>query len=179
MRHIHSSNLNNPIAEARYKSGCSLDRLGRQLSLSKQYISRAEQGTYSGLNPALVKFAANVLDVSNGQIMARYMHFQSLKRKNVIERVNPRLLARRGAKAPGGKVFAEWRQMYWTSSHEFATAFCVHPESIRNYEELILTKIPEQLFRAMNSVKLIDPNWTEAPVRVSIPAQRGKSLEGG
>lgn len=176
MRYIHTSNSKNPIAEARIKSGNSLERLAKKISLSKQYISRAEQATYSGLNPGLVKWAADVLNVSHGQIMSKYFAFQSWKRHLVAEQINPILLARRGASAPGNVIFKEWRELYWGSSHEFSTAMCVHPESVRNYEDGALTRMPDQIFKAMNSVKLIDPNWTEAPLTASIPAQRGKSL---
>lgn len=173
MKPIYTSNLQNPIAEARFKSGYSLERLGKHISLSKQYISRAEQGTYSGLNPALVNFAKNVLEISQGQVMARYMHFQSSKRKEVVRNVNPMLLARRGSKLPGNKIFEEWRSLYWTSSHNFATSFCIHPESVKNYEEGFISAIPEQLFRALTATKLIDPNWTEKPLGSSLRPRMG------
>lgn len=166
--------MDNPIVEARHLSGLSLDRLGRRLSLSKQYLSRAEQATYSGLNPALVKWAADNIGVTGGEIMKRYFKFQKTVRDDTRLNVNPQLLARRGSKLPGHIVFSNWRELYWQSPTAFSNAMCVHPESVRNYEDGAISSMPEQLRKALNSIGAIDPNWTEtavSPVAASTPPQ--------
>lgn len=156
--------MENPIVEARHISGLSLERLGKRLSLSKQYISRAEQATYSGLNPALVNWAADHLGVSKGAVMNRYFEFQRLVRNATKANVNPSLLARRGSKLPGHVIFTNWREEHWISPTAFSNALCVHPESVKNYEEGMISAMPDQLRKALSIVGMIDPNWTETPV---------------
>lgn len=168
--------MENPIVEARHHSGLSLDRLGKKLSLSKQYLSRAEQATYSGLNTALVRWAAEQNGVSRGAIMQRYYEFQRMVRETTKINVNPSLLARRGSKLPGYVVFTGWREMYWSSPTSFSNAMCVHPESVKSYEEGMISAMPDQLRKALNSIGLIDPNWTEAPVRPQTAPAPSKAL---
>lgn len=168
--------MENPIVEARHLSGLSLDRLGKRLSLSKQYISRAEQATYSGLNPALVSWAAENLGVSKGAVMQRYFEFQKLVRSSTKDNVNPSLLARRGSKLPGHVIFTSWREMYWVSPTSFSNALCVHPESVKTYEEGMISAMPDQLIKALRSMGMIDPNWTEAPVGPSAATSGTKGL---
>jgi transcriptional regulator with XRE-family HTH domain len=155
--------MSNPIVEARHMAGLSLDRLGRKLSLSKQYLSRAEQATYSGINPALTTWVADILDQPKGRVMNDYFAYQAATRKQTKNNVNPILLARAGSKLPGHVVFSNWRAMYWISPTAFSNAMCVHPESVRNYEEGMISSMPDQLKKALRSVGMIDPNWTEIP----------------
>lgn len=168
--------MENPIVEARHHSGLSLDRLGKKLSLSKQYLSRAEQATYSGLNNALVKWASEQNGVSRGAIMQRYFDFQRIVRENTKTNVNPSLLARRGSKLPGHVIFTSWREQYWSSPTAFSNALCVHPESVKTYEEGMLSSMPDQLRKALHSIGMIDPNWSEAPVSPSTASTPSKAL---
>ena len=171
---MYHGRITNPIAEARYTDGYSLQRLGKKLDLSRQYLSRAEQGTYSGLNKELVKYAAQALDISFREVLRRYYAFQTATRRNTASTIDPIFLSR-GASAnsdprrPGNEIFAEWRAKYWTSSTAFSNAFCVHPELVRNYEDGIVAEIPEPIRAALQSVKLIDPNWTEGNCPRRIP----------
>ena len=161
MRMMHNLKMDNPIVEARHLTGISLERLGRKLSLSKQYLSRAEQATFSGLNPGLLKWSADALSVTSGKIMHEYYAYQAATRHRTQETINPQLLARRGSKLPGHVVFMNWRELYWISPTAFSNAMCVHPESVRNYEDGMISSMPDQLRKALRSVKLIDPNWIE------------------
>ncbi len=155
--------LINPIVEARSDCGMTLENLGRRLSLSKQYVSRAEHGTYSGLNKELIKFVAGELQISAREVVRRYEAFQIFTRRRTAADLNPDVLTRGRSIEPGRILFQVWRESYWPSTIRFSNAMCVHPEMVRNYEEAITPSMPEQIRSALLSVNLLDPNWTESP----------------
>ena len=151
----------NPIVEARLQDGYSLKRLGKRLDMSAQYISRAEHGTYSDLNKALVQYAADILGIPQPAVMHRYKEFQKETRRRTAQNLNPKPLSRGLSISPGHEIFASWRSTYWSSAVAFSNAFCVHPEVVNTYEEGIRAVLPDQVRRALAHVKLLDPNWSE------------------
>lgn len=160
----------NPIIEARAETGMTLQNLGKRLGLSRQYISRAEQGTYSGLNKDLVKFTANQLGISAREVVRRYEAFQITTRRRTALNLNPEVLARNGSSDSGYILFGIWRGSYWPSTTSFSNGLCIHPETVRNYEEGITPAMPDPIQQALMSVNLIEPNWTELPTsRVTRP----------
>lgn len=164
----------NPIAEARLNEGYSLKRLGKRLGMSAQYISRAEHGTYSDLNAALANYAADALSITQLALMNRYRNFQLETRRKTARELKPRKLRRGNSGASGHELFSEWRDCYWVSPVAFSNAFCVHPEVVSTYEEGIRTTMPDQVYKALSCVQLIDDDWSEAP----IPGQRKLSAFG-
>lgn len=161
-----SGNIVNPIADARLKMAFSGPALAKRLGLSRQYISRAEQGTYSSLNPALVKWVSNALQISSTAVFQRYVQFQKTKRNASLEETRPhRLIRNDGNTEPGYVLFERWRSGYWPSSLAFANAFCIHPETIRNYEEGIRPEMPGQVKTILQELNLVGENWTEHPLR--------------
>ena len=168
VNHGHSTmtfmhTFENPVIEARAESGMTLQNLGKKLGLSKQYVSRAEQGTYTGLNKDLIKFVANQLSVSAREVVRRYEAFQVIHRRRTAVNLNPEVLARRGSSQPGHVIFEIWRSSYWPSTTSFSNGLCIHPEAVRNYEEGIAPTMPDPIRLALLSVNLLDPNWTEMP----------------
>lgn len=153
----------NPIAEARLSDGYSLKRLGKRLGMSAQYISSAEHGRYSDLNKELVTYVGDILSLPPQSVMHRYLNFQAESRRRTANKLKPRTLSRGNSLAPGHELFTAWRGMYWTSPVAFSNAFCVHPEVVATYEDGIRKSIPDQVKAALNSVNLIDPNWSEGP----------------
>lgn len=151
----------NPVADARLAQSMSGPALAKRLGLSRQYISRVEQGTYSKLNPALQKWTAEALNINLAAVSHRYEVFQKASRIATKERFNPHKLERHGSSLPGHVIFERWRSGYWTSPVQFAVAFCVHPDMVQKYEENIVNKMPQQVFEALLEVKLIDNNWSE------------------
>lgn len=80
-----------------------------------------------------------------------------------MDEIDPHQLVRsEGNNAPGYIIFENWRAGYWPSTVAFANAFCVHPESIRGYEEGLRSEMPLILKQVLNDLKLIDSNWFEA-----------------
>lgn len=153
----------NPIVDARLQDGYSLKRLGKRLDMSAQYISRAEHGTYSDLNKSLVTYVSDVLGIPAPAVMHRYKEFQKETRRRTAMNLNPRVLSRGTSTKSGHELFASWRACYWPSAVAFSNAFCVHPEVVNTYEDGIRAVMPDQVKRALNHVKLLDPNWTEDP----------------
>lgn len=156
------STYTNPIADARFECGLSLQRLGKRVGLSRQYLSRAEQGTYSGLNKDLIRFTSEQLQISSREVMRRYEAFQVMTRRRTASNLRPIILTRpRGNTEAGWKLFEQWRSSYWNSATAFSNAFCVHPEVVRNYEEGGMPGMPEPIKAALLSVALIEVNWSE------------------
>lgn len=158
---MFAGSIVNPIADARISASYSLNRLANKLSVSKQYISRAEHGTYTSLNQELIKWAANTLDIPRKDVVYRYKVFQTATRSRSALEINPPVLERRSSARPGNVLFTVWREGYWPSITAFSNSFCVHPEMIRAYEDGIRDEMPELLRKVLTDVGLIDKDWTE------------------
>jgi transcriptional regulator with XRE-family HTH domain len=162
-----AGNISNPITEARIKQSLSGPALAKRLGLSRQYVNRVEQGTYSSLNPALLRWTANAMGWTNDSVARRYETFQKVQRQATFERISPHKLTRaNGNLSPGGVIFEKWRSGYWNSPTAFAVAFCVHPDLVTKYEEGIQKTMPKQIFKALFQVGLIDKNWVDQPSEV-------------
>jgi transcriptional regulator with XRE-family HTH domain len=152
----------NPIVEARLALALSSSALGKRLGLSKQYLSRAEQGTYSSLNPALLRWVANAMGWTPQSTLQRYVEFQKLKRQMTVEEIRPHKLIRQNDATPGNKLFENWRSGYWPSPMAFANDFCVHPDLVSKYEDGIQKTMPKQIREILEKYDLIDSNWSDS-----------------
>lgn len=153
-----TSDAINPVIEARLEMSLSANALAKRLGLSRQYMSRAEQGTYSSLNPALLKWVANAQSVHVRDVVKAYENFQAATRRATVEKYEPHPLKRNGSEAPH-LTFERWRSGYFTSSTQFSVAFCVHPDSVQKYEDGQQTSMPRQIKEALKEVNLLDPSW--------------------
>jgi len=160
----------NPITDARLAKSFSGPALAKRLGLSRQYLSRAEQGTYSRLNPALQRWVSNALNLHPDAVLQRYILFQRAQRRATLEKVDPHRLERHGSMAEGHVLFERWRNGYWTSPTQFAVAFCVHPDSVQKYEEGIQRTMPKQILEALLEVNLIDPAWKDQATDARVTA---------
>lgn len=151
----------NPITDARLEKSMSGPALAKRLGLSRQYLSRAEQGTYASLNPALQRWVSNALNIHPDAVKQRYVAFQKKQRLETFDRIQPHRLERHDSHESGSTLFERWREGYWTSPTQFAIAFCVHPDTVQKYEEGIQKKMPGDIFRALLEVNLIDANWSD------------------
>lgn len=154
--------ITNPIVAARLEASLSANALARRVGVSRQYLSRAEGGTYSSLNPALLKWVASASNIHPDAIMQRYVIFQKARRRDTIERLQPHQLTRNGNKLdPGNVIFERWRSGYWPSVVAFANDFCVHPDLVTKYEEGIQKSMPKQLLNALKETHLIESDWID------------------
>lgn len=154
-------NITNPITKARLDMALSANALARRLGVSRQYLSRAEQGTYSSLNPALLKWVANAVNIHPDAIMQRYVLFQKARRHDAIEKLQPHKLIRHQSSDAGHVIFERWRAGYWTSPLAFSVDFCIHPDLVTKYEEGIQKSMPKQLKAALIENGLLDANWAD------------------
>lgn len=153
----------NPITDARMKLQMSSNSLARRLGLSRQYLSKAEQGTYTNLNPALLLWTSNALGITRQKVNEQYWNFQAATRKQTKDSIGPHRLVRAiGNNETGSVIFKRWREGYWPSHIAFSSAMCVHPETVKNYEEQIGHTMPFPLKQALFEVDLIDPDWTDS-----------------
>lgn len=136
----------------------SANALAKRLGLSRQYISKAEYGIYTNLNPALSKWISNALNWNKESVHRRYVAYQKATREMTVEVYEPHILKPNGNE-PAGITFERWRSGYWTSPMQFAIAFCVHPDGVGKYEEGIQKTMPEPIRSALEEVNLIDPSW--------------------
>lgn len=160
IKHSFTGDISNPVTQARIETAISSNTLARRLGLSKQYLSRVEQGTYSSLNPALLKWVGNALKWTTESVTQRYVLFQKATRRATIEKIQPHRLVR-NSNDPGGLLFERWRSGYWNSPHAFATDFCIHPDLIQKYEEGITKTMPKQLKAAMIENGILDEKWQD------------------
>lgn len=157
-----SGSVANPITETRIDIGMSMNALAKRLGLSKQYMSRAEQGTYTSLNPDVIRWVAETANIPKGEVTRRYIAFQLATRMNTKEDIDPQKLIRRNNdNRPGYEIFEEWRSQYWPSVVSFSNAFCVHPETVKTYEEGIRPTMPEPIKKALSQLELLDVMWIE------------------
>lgn len=163
----------NPIIDARLRVVLSSTALAKKLGLSRQYLNRAEQGTYSSLNPALKKWTANTLGIGVTDVEKRYLQFQNATRAATVESVDPHKLERHenNTNQPGYQIFEQWRSGYWPSSFAFSNAFCIHPETVRNYEEGMRPEMPTLMVEILTEFKLIDPDF-----EISGPSDRSSQF---
>jgi transcriptional regulator with XRE-family HTH domain len=132
--------------------------LAKKLGLSRQYVSRAEQGTYTSLNPQLLRWVSQSQAINVRDVERQYQNFQRAKRVDTVEELAPHILRRNGSEAEH-LTFERWRGGYWVSPLAFAVGMCLHPDSVQKYEEGIQEGMPQQIKIALEQVKLLDPSW--------------------
>lgn len=152
----------NPIIDARIAIGLSANQLAKKLGLSRQYLQKVEAGTYTSINPQLLKWTANAQSISVGSVMKRYKHFQKVKRAATVEQIAPHKLARQNSSEPGYLIFERWRNGYWPSVVAFSNAFCIHTETVKNYEEGNREEMPLLMQEILSDAGLLDrETWKE------------------
>lgn len=146
----------NPVIDARLQMSLSAQGLARKLGVSRQYIQRAEAGTYTSLNPALLKWTAQVLGIEVRSAIKLYEKFQLATRRATVDRIGPHKLIRTpGNHEPSHILFERWRSGYWPSAISFANAFCIHPDTISRFEEGISKEMPIIIRQVLNEMDLL------------------------
>jgi transcriptional regulator with XRE-family HTH domain len=168
----------NPVTYARYLAGnISTSALSRRLNVSRQYISRLEQGLYDKPNQQLLDWTVSALNrnrgadkkpVSHAAVEQLYKEWQWQKREsckmNRLVRpveVTEHQLARQKAKNRGSdiiyyhQIFVDWRSDYWTTTHAFCVDMCLHPSPVVDYEEGHTHTMPNSLKKVMTQLNLL------------------------
>lgn len=163
----------NPISYARYLSAYSTSRLAKNLGVSRQYLSRVEQGLYDKPNKDVVNWTVETinkhLDRPVNQVIVEqlYKEWQWQQRESVkLNKALAPVAVTEYAKVAQPtyreygvicyhKVFADWRNDYWHSSHAFCVDMCLHPSPVAEYEEGITATMPSQLKKVLTQLDLI------------------------
>ncbi len=160
----------NPVSYARYLSTYSTTALAKNLHVSRQYISRLEQGLYDKPNKTLADWTAEVLNksldknrkVTPAMVEQLYKEWQWQKRESIKMNKLLRPCAvteydrvRQPDIVYYHKIFRQWRQDYWTTAHAFCVDMCLHPSPVADYEEGNTHTMPNNLKKVMLEMNLI------------------------
>jgi transcriptional regulator with XRE-family HTH domain len=160
----------NPISHARYLSTMSTMQLSKRLDVSRQYISRLEQGLYDRPNKELLNWTVSTLNrnlaedkhVTPVAVEQLYKEWQWQKRQSC--KINKSLLPCRVSEFDRveqpdiiyyHKIFARWRSDNWESTHSFCVDMCLHPSPVGDYEDGQTRKMPNSLKDVMMRLGLL------------------------
>jgi transcriptional regulator with XRE-family HTH domain len=160
----------NPVSYARYLSTYSTTALAKKLSVSRQYISRLEQGLYDKPNKELLEWTTGVLNksldqdkqVTSAGVEQLYREWQWMQRETVkmAKILRPCSVTEFDrVKQPDivyyYKIFHQWRSDYWDTTHGFCVDMCLHPSPVVDYEEGNTHSMPGGLRKVMNQLSLL------------------------
>jgi transcriptional regulator with XRE-family HTH domain len=165
----------NPISYARYLSTySSTSALARELGVSRQYLSRIEQGIYDKPNQELLEWAATTINKASGKdfeasdVEQLYREWQWQKRESAklnkalrpvtvteYDLVKQRAINGTDAIVYYYRIFTQWRSDYWLTSHAFCVDMCLHPSPVAEYEEGKTHTMPNTLKKVLIELELI------------------------
>lgn len=166
----------NPVAFARYLANISTTQLSKRLGVSKQYISRLEQGLYDKPNKVMVDWTVSTINrntpvdkhVTAAAVEQLYREWQWQRRESckMDKTLRPleitefdRVIQRSQNQHPElfyyHKVFVQWRNDYWSTSHSFCVDMCLHPSPVTDYEEGHTQSMPAGLRKVLGQMGLI------------------------
>jgi predicted transcriptional regulator len=158
----------NPISYARNLTDFSTTALAKRLDVSRQYISRLEQGLYDKPNKILLDWTTEALNrslakpVNAEQVEQLYREWQWQKRESTKEsrvlspcRVTDYDKVAQPEIIYYHKIFRQWRRDFFVSPHEFAVELCLHPSPVVDYEDGNTHSMPTGLKSVMNRLNLI------------------------
>lgn len=154
----------NPITHARSFTIDSTTRLAQKLEVSRQYLTRTEQGLYEKPNKKVIQWTTETLNkngvkVTEEEVLNDYLKWQwehrfevkdskSLRPVEINKFYNPEIIYYH-------KVFREWRELYWRTSHEFCVDMCMHSYPVLQYEAGEVYKMPALLKEVLSRLGLI------------------------
>ena len=163
----------NPISHARLLAGVSTTKIARELKVSKQYISRLEQGIYETPNKVVASWAASILRKNSSHsigpetVEALYNKWQWDRRENTkanrgLRPVTVSHYDKVSQRAQNGsdviyyhKIFGQWVSSYWDSAHSFCVAMCLHPSPVADYIDGATHSMPKKLAEVLSQLDLI------------------------
>jgi hypothetical protein len=151
----------NPLVFAMERTGITLTELSKDVLLSKQYINKTEYGCFTNINERLVRWLALRLgdyydeNISTKQINTWYQNFRQYKRNSTRYRLSQIEGEPIKDSPPVGNFiydneayreeFVKWRSKYWNSHYQFAKDMCIHPYTVKNFEDGDCKGFPQEL----------------------------------
>lgn len=158
----------NPVSYARNLSMFSTTALAKRLEVSRQYISRLEQGLYDKPNKVLLDWTTETLNrslekpVSSRAVEQLYKEWQWQKRESskMSKILRPVTITEYDKVTQPEiiyyhKIFKQWRQGYWMSAHSFCVDMCLHPSPVVDYEDGITQSMPNNLKDVLTHLDLM------------------------
>lgn len=160
----------NPISYARHLSTCSTTSLAKRFNVSRQYISKLEQGLYDKPSKDLLAWTAEILNknldedrkVTSAIVEQLYREWQWQKRESVkmSKVLRPCIITEFDrVRQPNimyyHKIFKQWREDYWDTTHSFCVDMCLHPSPVFDYEGGRTHTMPNTLKKVMLQLDLI------------------------
>lgn len=160
----------NPLSHARYLSTYSTTALAKKLGVSRQYISRVEQGLYDKPNKEVLAWTTEVLNknlaedrqIETPVVEQLYREWQWQQRESTKMGMSLRPCSvtdfdrvRQPDVIYYHKIFRQWREDYFISTHSFCVSMCLHPSPVAEYEEGGTIKMPQTLRRVMEQLGLL------------------------
>lgn len=151
----------------------STTKLAKELKVSKQYISRLEQGIYDKPNKVVMAWAANELSkhytkpIKPDSVESLYRKWQwdqreSTKENKLLKPVNVTSYDKVSQRAQNNsdviyyhKVFGQWVGSYWDSAHSFCVSMCLHPSPVADYIDGETHSMPNKLVEVLTRLELI------------------------
>lgn len=163
----------NPISYAKYLDVRSTTGIAKQLKVSRQYLTRVEQGLYDKPSDKILKWASEIISKSRNEkitpsaVEQLYKEWQWQQRESVklnlvllpvaisdYDRVSQPSFRNDGI-IYYHKIFKQWREDYWHSSHAFCVDMCLHPSPVVDYEEGETHTMPGTLKKVLTHMNLI------------------------
>jgi Helix-turn-helix. len=165
----------NPVTHARYLSTLSTTALAKKLHVSRQYISRLEQGLYDKPNEAVLSWTTDILNnnlasdsqTNVAEVEKYYRAWQwqhreltkdSLFLKPLEVTKYDKVIQSEGV-IWYYRLFKQWRSDYWNTAHTFCVDMCLHPGPVVDYEDGKTSKMPGTLKEVLNHLGLLGQNF--------------------
>lgn len=170
----------NPLREYRYRydngAGLSISQLANRINVSESTVIRTEQGLYHAIPPRILTFLDNSSEfLSRGSIISQYARFQaSIRNRSFLSERFSRnvgaLLAKTVKNFPEKNPALLLRKnvLEYDSRLKFCQALCLHPSTIKRFEDGLALSVPEQMRDVfinhgfMNLIDILDNyygNW--------------------
>jgi transcriptional regulator with XRE-family HTH domain len=164
----------NPISTARSTSLLSTTALAKKLSVSRQYITRLEQGLYEKPNEDVLNWVTTTINrnrpdgnhITNRAVLQLYKEWQWQRRESTkMDKILRPLEVtdfdrmRQPDLVYYYKVFNNWRRDYWPTAHAFCVDLCIHPSPVAKYEEGLTVTMPKTLKLVLKELNLLDDSF--------------------
>jgi transcriptional regulator with XRE-family HTH domain len=155
----------------------STTALAKRLGISRQYITRVEQGLYNEPNSDILNWACEVINnsarpeieaqVNPDSLLQLYREWQWQKREStkmsrilrILEVTEFDVARQQGNVIYYHKIFGNWRRDYFPTTHALCVELCLHPVPVENYEGGNTRTMPKDIREVLTGLGLLDRSF--------------------
>lgn len=156
----------NPVSQLRIKNKWSLEECAVEIGVSPSTIIRTEQGLYNDIPPRIFRYLSD-RTLSPGTVTYDYHRWQNSRRMQTLngKDVSPFIFFKQSLSSliqqePETNPILLWR--FYVLGYESRLAFCrdlcLHPSTIKRYEDGVAERMPESLISALE-LSRIEIDW--------------------